>query len=68
MKDTMLSTFQATTPHHYLVGQSVDFGRPNYVGVMTNFHDLEMMSIIGEQVSFDQYKGNLALIVNLASA
>ncbi len=40
----------------------------NYVGPMTNFHDLEMTSITGEQVSFDQYKGNLALVVNVASA
>jgi len=35
---------------------------------MSNFHDLEMTSITGEQVSFDQYKGNLALVVNVASA
>ena len=40
----------------------------NYVGAMTNFHDLEMTSITGEQVNFDQYKGNLALVVNVASA
>ena len=39
-----------------------------YVADMTNFHDLEMTSITGEQVSFDQYKGNLALVVNVASA
>lgn len=42
--------------------------RTNYVARMTNFHDLEMTSITGEQVSFDQYKGNLALVVNVASA
>jgi glutathione peroxidase-family protein len=40
----------------------------NYIGAMTNFHDLEMTSITGEQVNFDQYKGNLALVVNVASA
>ncbi len=40
----------------------------NYVYRMSNFHDLEMTSITGEQVSFDQYKGNLALVVNVASA
>ena len=38
------------------------------VSAMTHFHDLEMTSITGEQVSFNQYKGNLALIVNVASA
>jgi hypothetical protein len=64
----MLSTLKATTPHHCHVRQSVDCGRHNYVGDMTNFHDLEMTSITGEQVSFDQYKGNLALVVNVASA
>mgnify|MGYP001828094562 CR=1 FL=1 len=40
----------------------------NYVAGMTKFHDLEMTSITGEQVSFDQYKGKLALVVNVASA
>ena len=35
---------------------------------MANFHDLEMTSITGEQVGFDQFKGNLALVVNVASA
>lgn len=39
-----------------------------YAAAMTHFHDLEMTSITGEQVSFDQYKGNLALVVNVASA
>jgi len=39
-----------------------------YVADMTNFHDLEMTSITGKQVTFDQYKGNLALVVNVASA
>ncbi len=43
-------------------------GTTDYVADMTNFHDLEMTSITGEQVSFDQYKGNLALVVNVASA
>ncbi len=40
----------------------------NYDEFMTNFHELEMTSITGEQVNFDQYKGNLALVVNVASA
>ena len=42
--------------------------KTDYVADMTNFHDLEMTSITGEQVTFDQYKGNLALVVNVASA
>lgn len=47
---------------------STPAGMTGYVADMTNFHDLEMTSITGEQVTFDQYKGNLALVVNLASA
>jgi glutathione peroxidase-family protein len=34
---------------------------------MTDFHDLEMTSITGEQVAFDQYRGQLTLVVNVAS-
>jgi hypothetical protein len=68
----MLSTFQrhhaASSPHHRLERHSVNCGRANYVGSMTNFHDLEMTSITGEQVGFDQFKGILALVVNVASA
>jgi hypothetical protein len=64
----MLSTFNATGQHHSLVRHSANCHRHNYVGPMTNFHDLEMTSITGEQVSFDQFKGNLALVVNVASA
>ncbi|MEJ2132210.1 MAG: hypothetical protein P8Y95_11455 [Gammaproteobacteria bacterium] len=33
---------------------------------MSSFHDLEMDSIGGESLSFDQYKGQVCLIVNLA--
>jgi hypothetical protein len=58
----------ASSPHHRLERHSVDCGRANYVGPMTNFHDLEMTSITGEQVSFGELKGNLALVVNVASA
>jgi hypothetical protein len=58
----------ASSPHPRFERHSVDCRRPNYVGSMTNFHDLEMTSITGEQVSFDQFKGNLALVVNVASA
>jgi hypothetical protein len=35
---------------------------------MTAFHTLEMTSITGDQVSFDDYRGKLALVVNVASA
>jgi len=33
-----------------------------------NFHDLTMTSIDGDQVSFNDYEGQLALVVNVASA
>jgi glutathione peroxidase-family protein len=35
---------------------------------MTSFHDLEMTSITGEQVSFEQFRGQVCLVVNVASA
>jgi hypothetical protein len=56
------------SPHHRLERHPVNCDRPNYVGAMTNFHDLQMTSITGEQVDFDQFKGHLALVVNVASA
>ena len=31
------------------------------------FHDLTMTSITGNQVSFDAYRGKMALVVNVAS-
>lgn len=34
---------------------------------MTQFHDLEMLSITGEPLAFKQYKGQLCLVVNVAS-
>ena len=34
---------------------------------MTNFHDLEMTSITGEQVSFGQFRDQVTLVVNVAS-
>lgn len=34
---------------------------------MTDFHELEMHSITGEPQSFKQYKGQLCLVVNVAS-
>lgn len=33
-----------------------------------SIHDLEMTSITGEQVSFDRFRGQVLLIVNVASA
>ena len=38
------------------------------VAAMTAFHDLEMTSITGDQVSFDDYRDKFALVVNVASA
>jgi glutathione peroxidase-family protein len=35
---------------------------------MSTFHDFEMTSISGEPVSFDQFEGQLCLVVNVASA
>jgi glutathione peroxidase-family protein len=34
---------------------------------MSQFYEFEMESIIGEPVSFSQYQGKVALIVNVAS-
>jgi glutathione peroxidase-family protein len=34
---------------------------------MTHFHDLEMNAITGQPVSFKQYKGQICLVVNVAS-
>jgi glutathione peroxidase-family protein len=34
---------------------------------MATFHDLTMKSITGDPVAFSAYKGNVCLIVNLAS-
>jgi glutathione peroxidase-family protein len=35
---------------------------------MSTFHDFEMTSITGDPVSFDQYRDQFCLIVNVASA
>ena len=32
------------------------------------FHDITMTSITGDHVAFDEYRGKLALVVNVASA
>mgnify|MGYP002177196130 CR=1 FL=1 len=34
---------------------------------MSNFHDFEMTSVTGEQVSFDQFQDQVCLVVNVAS-
>ena len=34
---------------------------------MTHFHDLEMTDIRGEPLSFKQYRGQICLVVNVAS-
>lgn len=34
---------------------------------MTHFHELEMLSITGEPLTFKQYKGQICLVVNVAS-
>jgi len=34
---------------------------------MTQFHDLSMQSITGEEVAFSAFKGKTCLIVNVAS-
>lgn len=35
---------------------------------MSTFHDFEMTSITGDQVSFDRFEDQICLIVNVASA
>jgi glutathione peroxidase-family protein len=34
---------------------------------MTDFHELQMSSITGQPQSFKQYKGQICLVVNVAS-
>lgn len=34
---------------------------------MSAFHDIEMTSITGEQISFDKFRGEVCLVVNVAS-
>lgn len=35
---------------------------------MTNFHEFQMESLEGDPVDFEQFTGQLSLIVNVASA
>lgn len=46
---------------------TVDDGEPLGSALM-DFHDITMTSITGDQVTFDEYRGKLALVVNVASA
>lgn len=41
---------------------------PGTVASMSAFHELEMTSITGDQVAFDQFRGQMCLVVNVASA
>lgn len=34
---------------------------------MSSFHDIEMVSITGEQVSFEKFQDQVCLVVNVAS-
>lgn len=47
---------------------SPDVSSPTKVSEMSVFHEFEMTSITGDPVSFEQYEGQLCLVVNLASA
>jgi hypothetical protein len=42
-------------------------GCPGRVVEMSTFHDFEMTSITGEPVSFDRFRGQICLVVNVAS-
>jgi len=42
-------------------------GRRTVRSTLMNFHDITMTSITGDQVSFADYEGKLALVVNVAS-
>ena len=47
---------------------SPDAAATTMVSQMSTFHEFEMTSITGDPVSFEQYEGQLCLVVNLASA
>ncbi len=50
------------------ISNSHDLGPPTMVNRMSTFHDFEMTSITGDQVSFDRFEDQICLIVNVASA
>ncbi len=43
-------------------------GRRLVSAPQSTFHEFEMTSITGDQVSFDRFRGQLCLVVNVASA
>jgi Glutathione peroxidase len=53
-----------------LTGRSAEIapGSLRYGTAMSSFKDFSMKSITGEQVSFNQFDGKVALIINVASA
>lgn len=48
--------------------REVGLGGGRYDRPMSSIYDLEMTSITGEQVSFDRFRDQVLLIVNVASA
>ena len=58
------------------VGEFGEFGEfgdagllsAHYDRTMSSLYELQMTSITGEQVSFDRFRGQVLLIVNVASA
>jgi hypothetical protein len=61
----------ATAPPRFLEPLSHEAGTPttrsDRVRPMSAFHDLEMRSITGDQVAFEQFRGQICLVVNVAS-
>ena len=57
-----------TLPSVAPVSGSDDAEPRTMVTRMPTFHDFEMTSITGEQVSFDRFQDQICLIVNVASA
>lgn len=48
-------------------GNAGGCARIGYPGRMSKFHEFEMESITGDPVSFGQFAGKAALVVNVAS-
>ena len=55
------------TTWHHSAGRVASNHPPLRRAAMSTFHDLEMTSITGEQISFSTYAGKLVLVVNVAS-
>ena len=45
----------------------IDGHRTTRGGTVSTFHELTMDAITGERLSFEKYKGQACLVVNLAS-